>query len=261
MTTTRPTDPDHQTAGFPTDCETCHSGSSPTWEGATFAHSTYPLVGSHTSLQCNSCHASGVYQGLPSECVDCHLNDYNSTSDPDHQTAGFPTDCETCHSGSSPTWEGATFAHSTYPLVGSHTSLQCNSCHASGVYQGLPSECVDCHLNDYNSTNNPNHQAAGFPTDCEICHKASDLSWDQGEFNHVWFPITSGPHKNADCIDCHPSTSSYAVFTCTTSCHPRSEMNDKHREVNGYSYNSANCLSCHPNGRHIFGLGPVTSHE
>ena len=254
------TDPDHADAGFPTDCRVCHRKSDLSWDNARFAHSIYPLVGSHASLDCSSCHSSGVYQGLPSECVDCHLDDYNGTNDPNHQTAGFPTDCQICHDNSDPDWNRATFAHSTYTLLGTHATLDCSSCHSSGVYQGLPSDCVDCHLDDYNGSNNPDHQAAGFPTDCDVCHNSSDLSWNDGNFNHVWFPITSGAHNGRDCNECHRSAGTYAVFTCTTSCHPRSEAEEDHSEVSGFTYNSSNCYSCHPEGKSALGGLWMKSH-
>ena len=128
------------------------------------------------------------------------------------------------------------------------------------MYQGLPSDCVDCHLDDYNGSNNPDHQAAGFPTDCDVCHNASDLSWNDGNFNHVWFPITSGAHNGRDCNECHRSAGTYAVFTCTTSCHPRSEAEEDHSEVSGFTYNSSNCYSCHPEGKSALGGLWMKSH-
>ena len=244
------------------ECEQCHRPIS--WTAVTWDHTAatgQELGAAHFGVDCDACHGGGVFDGsVPTDCVSCHINDYNSTDDPDHAQAGFPTDCEICHSPSGPSWDGATFAHSTYPLVGSHTSLDCNACHSSGVYQGLPSECVDCHLDDYQATTNPNHQAAGFPTDCEICHRATDLSFDQGVFNHVWFPIDNGAHKEFECRECHRNAGSYAVFTCTTSCHPRGKTDEDHSKVAGYTYNSPNCLSCHPDGKSIFGPGPVSSH-
>jgi len=254
-------EPDHVASGFPTDCEICHRASSPSWDDAVFNHTTFRLLGAHRRADCASCHSGGVYGGLPSDCVDCHIEDYRRTEEPDHETAGFPTDCEICHSPSRQSWEDTPFAHSTYPLVGAHTALDCASCHASGVYQGLPSQCVDCHLPDFQQTTDPNHQAAGFPTDCEICHRASDVSWTQGVFDHVWFPIDTGAHKVFECSECHLSQGNFAAFSCTTSCHPKSQMDQKHREESGYAYNSAACFSCHPDGRSIFGPGPVSSHE
>ena len=77
----------------------------------------------------------------------------------------------------------------------------------------------------------------------------SDTSWTQGTFNHTGFPITTGKHAGNPCSACHPNASNYAVFSCTTSCHPRSEMDDKHKGRAGYLYDSQVCYSCHPNGR------------
>jgi DNA-directed RNA polymerase subunit RPC12/RpoP len=43
---------------------------------------------------------------------------------------------------------------------------------------------------------------------------------------------------------CHPG--SLTSYSCT-SCHSQSKMDDKHKEMGGYS--GANCTDCHPNGR------------
>jgi hypothetical protein len=240
------TDPDHGAAGFPTTCETCHTPT--TWGDADFTHSAFPLVATHATLECSACHSSGVYAGLPSECVDCHLDDYEATTGPDHGAAGFPTTCETCHTPT--TWGDADFTH-PYTLVGVHATLDCAACHSSGVYAGLPSDCVDCHLDDYNSTVDPNHAAAGFPTTCDLCHRASDADWNQGVFSHPYFPITSGAHRTAECIDCHPNPSNFGVFSCLDSgCHPLTDdFLDKHDEEPGFVYDSAACYSCHPDGQ------------
>ena len=138
-------------------------------------------------------------QGLPSDCVDCHLDNYNSTSDPAHSAAGFPTACDDCHQASDPNWLQATYHHTVWPLVGSHTRLRCNSCHTGGVYGGLPSECVDCHRADYDATTNPNHQASGFPTDCETCHQPT--TWTGATFDHPYSLV--GTHATLDCSSCH----------------------------------------------------------
>jgi hypothetical protein len=214
---------------------------------ANYPHNVWPLVGSHTTLSCTSCHTGTVYTGLPSECVDCHLDDYNATTDPDHASAGFPTDCETCHQPT--TWTGADFTH-TYQLVGVHATLECSSCHAGGVYAGTPTDCVGCHQADYNDARNPNHVTAGFPINCELCHRSSDASWNQGVFDHTYFPISGGPHASAECADCHTSSSNYAVFSCLDAgCHTRSKLEDIHSGEPGYVYDSAACYSCHPNGK------------
>ncbi|HSL16578.1 MAG TPA: hypothetical protein VLB51_01600, partial [Methylomirabilota bacterium] len=178
------TNPDHAAAGFPTDCEPCHLPNDPSWNEGRFPHSVYPLVAAHAVQPCNACHGSNVFQGLPSECVDCHLDDYQGADDPDHVAAGFPTDCQLCHSVASGSWDGAVFDHTVYPLVGAHATLDCAECHSGGIYQGLPSECVDCHLADYQGTDDPDHVAAGFPTDCQLCHSVASGTWDGAVFDH-----------------------------------------------------------------------------
>ena len=41
-------------------------------------------------------------------------------------------------------------------------------------------------------------------------------SFNQGRFNHTWFPITSGKHAGRACAECHTDPNNYKVFTCTT---------------------------------------------
>jgi hypothetical protein len=105
---------------------------------------------------------------------------------------------------------------------------------------------VGCHRALYDATRNPSHVAAGFPTGCDACHRATDTTWTQGRFTHR-FPLT-GPH-NRPCVECHTTPSSFQTFNCTT-CHGRSETDREHREVGAYRYDSVACYSCHPNGRH-----------
>ena len=93
--------------------------------------------------------------------------------------------------------------------------------------------------------------AAGYPTDCTLCHRASDPTWNDGTFSHPYFPITGGPHASADCVDCHPNPSNFGVFNCLDAgCHPQSDMDDRHEsEGDAYQYDSAFCYGCHPDGK------------
>ena len=135
-------------------------------------------------------------------------------------------------------------------MVGTHATIECAECHSGGVYQGLPSDCVGCHLEDYEGAISPDHPAAGFPTDCEMCHRQSDSSWNQGIFDHAYFPINSGKHASAQCDDCHTNPTNFRVFSCLDAgCHPRSDIDDRHSGEDGYVYDSAACYSCHPDGR------------
>ena len=63
------------------------------------------------------------------------------------------------------------------------------------------------------------------------------------------FPIDRGPHGKFACAECHRS-SSFFEFSCTD-CHKhsRDKMDDKHKELGGYTYDSRACYSCHPGGR------------
>ena len=62
------------------------------------------------------------------------------------------------------------------------------------------------------------------------------------------FPLTRD-HAGIACSSCHPNQGNFRVFQCTTSCHARGEMDDKHEDENGYQYESNACLRCHPDGR------------
>ncbi|MCU0329314.1 MAG: hypothetical protein MUE53_10010, partial [Chitinophagales bacterium] len=115
-----------------------------------------------------------------------------------------------------------------------------------------PNTCVGCHQSDYNSTTNPNHAAAQFPTNCIACHSQS--AWSPSTFDHdnLYFPIYSGKHDGEWnlCADCHFNSSNYNLFSCIN-CHEHddpADMADKHDGVNGYQYNSNACYACHPDG-------------
>ncbi|HTY61754.1 MAG TPA: hypothetical protein VMG30_05805, partial [Acidobacteriota bacterium] len=210
--------PNHAKAGFSQQCSTCHSTAS--WAGATFNHSTtaFPLTGAHTSVQCFTCHKNDVFAGLPATCVSCHLTEYSGTTNPSHAAAGFSQQCSTCHSTA--VWTGATFNHSTtqFPLTGSHTTVQCSTCHKNNVYAGLSTDCVSCHLTDFNTATNPNHVQAGFPQQCATCHNTA--SWTAATFNHstTAFPLT-GSHTSVQCATCHKNNVYAGLPTDCASCH------------------------------------------
>lgn len=240
----RATSPDHALQGWTSGCDRCHIPTS--WTGAGFNHPAFPLTGAHAPLACSACHVGNDFSSAPTTCVGCHQSDYDGTTDPPHQAAGFPTLCQNCHSTSS--WTPARFAHTGFPLTGAHTAADCSACHGGGVYQGLPTACVACHQAEYDATTDPNHAAAGFPTTCQTCHGTS--TWNGATFAHTQFPIQSGAHQALDCTQCHATPRNYGQFTCTD-CHEHSQSatDADHDEVNGYVWQSSACYNCHPNGQ------------
>ena len=243
--------PDHSVSGFSTDCAMCHT-TAPGWSPATFDHDAefFPIY-------------SGTHNGQWSACIECHPNpmDYSiftcttchTNPETDGQHDGIPGyiyesgACLSCH----PNGEGAGFDHNTtdFPLLGQHIGVSCSECHAGG-YAGTPTACEACHMADYNATIGPDHAAAQFPTDCAQCH--NENGWTPSTFDHdnQYFPIYSGNHDGEwnTCADCHNNSADYTQFTCIN-CHDnQSELANEHDEVIGYTYSSAACYSCHPNG-------------
>ena len=238
--------PNHSALKISRNCTQCHSDNATNWQNTTFNHNQYwPLKGNHKTQDCNACHKVGV--NISTDCYHCHKTDYSSTKDPNHVTLKFSTDCLQCHSDNAITWKSSTFDHNQYwPLEGAHKTVSCDTCHKSGAT--LPNKCYQCHKADYNSAINPNHKTFNFPTNCEMCHYKSHISWSQAVFSHS-FPIKSGKHQGFSCDDCHKSPNIY-VFTCLDChAHDKTLMDTRHQNVGGYAYSSAACYSCHPNGK------------
>jgi hypothetical protein len=218
------TNPNHVTSNFPQACGSCHNTS--TWLNASFNHNStgFPLTGMHTvpPRQCTDCHVNNNYNLTSAACVTCHLKDYQGTTNPSHVASSFPQTCDSCHSTS--TWLNATFNHNStgFPLTGSHTvpPRQCTDCHVNNNYNLNSTACYTCHQKDYAGTTNPAHTAAGFPTQCQLCHDT--LVWTDSTFNHnnTPFPLT-GSHTvpPRQCSDCHVNNNYTTLPTVCIGCH------------------------------------------
>jgi hypothetical protein len=236
------TNPSHVAAGFPTDCSVCHSTSG--WSPSTFNHSTtsFPLTGAHITVACAQCHTNNNYTTLPTDCYSCHKADYNGTTSPPHTTAGFPITCTTCHNTAS--WTTATFNHNntSFPLTGAHATVACAQCHTNNNYTTLPTACYGCHQADFTGTNNPKHVAAGFPTDCTLCH--STTTWTTSTFNHATvFPLT-GAHATLACVQCHTNNNYTTVPTDCYSCH-KADYTGTNAPPHVASGFPTTCATCH----------------
>ena len=251
----------------PTECLSCHQDvhSQSVGNDCTRCHTTetwlvnnipelheengFPLVGTHSGLSCVECHTSETqlrFDRLGNECINCHQDDYAATQHPNHQMAGFSTDCVECHSPFSFGWDSQNINHDFFPLTEGHDIQDCTQCHTTGNYADASPECVSCHQDDYAATQNPNHQSAGFPTDCVTCHTTSP-GWTPAVINHDFFPLTQG-HDIQDCNQCH-TTGNYADASpeCVN-CHQddyAATQNPNHQSA-GFSTDCVNCHTTNP---------------
>ena len=239
------TNPNHVTAQFPTTCETCHTQTA--WIPSTFNHNNYyPLTGAHATIanNCVLCH-NGNYVNTPNTCVGCHLANFNATTNPNHITSNFPTDCQICHSTTA--WVPSTFNHNNvYPLTGAHATIanNCYACH-QGNYVNTPNTCVGCHLPNFNATTNPNHAAINIPTTCETCH-TTDPNWTPATFPiHNNYYVLAGAHIAIanNCVVCHNGNYNNTPNTCV-GCH-LANYNQTTNPNHAAAQFPTTCTTCH----------------
>ncbi|HAD12681.1 MAG TPA: hypothetical protein DCF33_09615 [Saprospirales bacterium] len=134
----------------------------------------FPLTGQHAAVDCRACHQTLIFsEAEGSDCISCH-------EDMHQQTVG--TDCSRCHSTAN--WMlddvGGLHQQNGFPLQGVHQKVDCNQCHQSASalqFERLGNQCVDCHLQDFQTTTQPDHKKAGFSTDCQECHDLTTPGW------------------------------------------------------------------------------------
>jgi hypothetical protein len=56
-------------------------------------------------------------------------------------------------------------------------------------------------------------------------------------------------HGARVCGDCHKNPNDYKVFQCIDCHNDKANLDQKHKGRAGYSYSSAACYQCHPQGR------------
>ena len=232
-----------------TECASCHGEQ--TWvlreEISVHNRTRFPLVGAHAAAACWSCHPGGEvgnWSRQDIECAACHGELAPAVQSPDHVANGLVEACDRCHIPT--TWDGAGFNHFAFPLTGAHASADCSACHVGDVYTGLPTDCAGCHSDEYQQTTGPNHAAAGFPMQCELCHQTGQ--WEGAIFSHRG--ITTG------CFNCHQSdynqTNHAAQGFSTTCevCHDTNSWDGANFNHTGFPINSGNhsnldCAECH----------------
>jgi hypothetical protein len=157
--------PNHVNGGFSKTCSDCHS-LSPGWAPATFSHNNFPLTLGHANVTCDACH-KGNYATTSTDCYTCHQTDYNSSTNPNHKTLSFSTNCTLCHT-INPGWKPAAYTqHDTqfFPIyAGRHkgTWNLCTDCHTNAANY-LLFDCIHCHQNAHRGSNYTNAR-------CYNCH-------------------------------------------------------------------------------------------
>ncbi len=213
---------DNHKGQFGTNCASCHK---PTrWLDVFYDHSStaFPLTGSHTNVDCKSCHVNGTFKNTPKDCFSCHAAK-------DNHKGQFGTSCGSCHKPTK--WKEVFYDHSTtaFPLTGSHTNVTCKSCHVNGTFKNTPKDCFSCHAAK------DNHKGQ-FGTNCGSCHKPT--KWSEVYYDHssTAFPLT-GSHTSVACKSCHVNGDYKNTPKDCYSCHA---AKDNHNGQFG-----TNCGSCH----------------
>ncbi|HXI21930.1 MAG TPA: hypothetical protein VNH46_12620 [Gemmatimonadales bacterium] len=228
------------------ECATCHGpqGWTPVRISASFNHGKlgFPLNGAHGSATCRACHQSLDFKGTKTDCASCHQ---------DVHRGELGADCGRCHTPRSFLDRTAmTRAHqlTRFPLEGAHLSADCASCHTPTAQGGLQfvsrtTTCVGCHQTDYASAKDPDHQAGGFPRDCEQCHAVT--VWSQARFNHdgSGFPLT-GAHRALFCSQCHINNRFTGTPAQCVGCH-QTEYNKTTDPAHQSAGFPTECTTCH----------------
>jgi hypothetical protein len=161
------TAPNHRQAGYSTDCASCHGTSAQTWNNAAVNHDQFwPLLGAHKTLTCDTCHVAGY--NLPRDCYGCHKKNYDATTNPNHKSAGYSTDCQNCHLTSHISWNQAVFNHKFPIKSGKHAGFACTDCHLTANY--LVFSCIDCHTHNKSSTDSGHGDVSGYSYNSQACY-------------------------------------------------------------------------------------------
>jgi hypothetical protein len=243
------TTPDHEAAGYPHDCRTCHGfdGWRPALGTAHEPGGPFPLEGGHAGVACTVCHGERGSGPLSPACYGCHAADYRGTVDPDHVAQGFPPTCGDCHTVFA--WRPATgTAHlpdGPFPLTGGHAGRACEQCHDTSDFAAVPRDCMGCHRADYDATAAPDHAAEQFPTACQQCHTTA--SWEGAmppEHGPTGsFPLTAG-HAGRRCTGCHDPQDYGAVSAACDACH-RDDYDGTTNPDHGARALPLACATCH----------------
>ncbi|HHH53579.1 MAG TPA: hypothetical protein ENK91_07965, partial [Bacteroidetes bacterium] len=232
------------------DCSRCHT--SDNWkiipDSLKFDHdsTSFKLTGQHKDVDCINCHTSLIFNEASTDCISCHTDIHQNT-------LGF--DCASCHTSNDWAIDNIDELHDIigFPLLGMHKTISCDQCHTGAnelVFEPIGLECVNCHIGDYNNTQNPNHEKVQFSQNCEKCHNIDDFSWSEvstdislEDMNHDFFPLEGG-HMLPDCKLCHLEGNYTNTSPECVSCHKEDydgTTKPNHKQIGV----GTDCITCH----------------
>lgn len=233
---------------FGNDCQKCHNTNSfKSVNTSSFDHNktNFPLVGKHNEVSCTDCHGNNLSSKPKHEkCIDCHKDFHNGEFNINNQI----TDCSSCHNlvGFRPSTFTIERHKISFPLIGSHLAIPCQSCHYKNSewhFKKLEKNCIDCHENIHGEelTNDflPNN-------DCSSCHTIE--SWQKISFSHdkTNFPLL-GKHLNVTCAECHykENDNNFKEFKFVSLTNDCIQCHDDIHYGQFSENNINNCFECH----------------
>jgi len=178
---------------------------------------SFPLIGAHERITCESCHRGGVFRGTPTRCFTCHdgggagtadtardVHHIRTTNDCDNchlMMAWIPSrvdhdsvlgDCVSCHDGRTAIGKDPGHPPSSNSCAECHNTINFDS--ASFDHTGITTGCVTCHNGSTATGKHLGHPPSS--NNCEECHNT--FNWFSTGFNHVG--ITN------NCFSCHNGT-------------------------------------------------------
>ena len=235
---------------------------------------SFPLVGRHDAIPCETCHGDGAFGPLPTACESCHADDVppehyegscgdagchtpvgwkatggvgigdddddvpTGDDDDDDVTNPGDDDDDVITTGDDDDDVTTGNDHEFLPLVGPHDVL-CTECHADlgNITERLV--CQDCHDDDRDGADHYVGQ------DCAHCHP-TEAGWAGYEVNEFQLPHPGGNVE--ECISCHPDPLDRAGSYYCLDCHLEKPTGQIHQIFQGYVWESTACVGCHPDG-------------
>ena len=243
---------------------------------------------SATCTDCHGGATSAMSSFKQFDCLGCHTNDAatdvfpNTTTDLLHApvTAGYSytsAACLGCHADGSVSMPNH---DPIFPIAAGskHSGIVCSACHTvAGDRQIVNLACASCHAQTTLGipATPAGHVkvvltagktwAAATSADCLMCHADGQVTavatHGQGVAATPFRISANTAHAGSACLQCHVADGvsaptmrtdktwaiDFSAHTCI-SCHDQATTTTNHASVSGFSYGTASCLNCHPDG-------------